>query len=597
MIFTETRLKGSFLVDLERREDSRGFFARAFCQNEFKAHRLKPIIAQANVASNSKAGTLRGMHFQYPPAAETKLVLGVGRCAAIAKPELRQAQRMVLVLLVQVVCSLLNAASAQSRLTATTIQNIATDLGVNRSSEIPAYPLKVSANKRYLVDQNDFPFLMVGDSPQALVGNLSPTEAAFFMNNRRRYGVNTLWVNLLCNDGTACNADGTTFDGIAPFTTVDDLSTPNPAYFERADGIINLAAVERMVVILDPIETIGWLRTLRANGLNKAFAFGHYLGNRYRNFPNIIWMHGNDFQTWQNATDDALVQAVARGIRSVDLNHIHTVELNYSTSGSLEDQSWASLIELNAAYTYFPTYAQVLTEYNRSNFKPVFMVEANYEFNSGSDGGSTQNLRRQEYWSMLSGATGQLYGSAHTWQLGKAWKSNLDTPGAIQLGYMKSLFASKKWYDLIPDQAHTVVTAGYGWFSCLAGMALAYFGKDPLLLKEPSFIARQFLRLRKYLAIGSVTTNACVTAARTSDGSLVMAYLPTMRTIRVDMSKLSSMATARWYDPANGQYVELNGSPFANTGSKEFIPPGHNSSGDGDWVLVLEAKPLPDPTT
>jgi dTDP-4-dehydrorhamnose 3,5-epimerase len=74
VIFTETKLKGAFLVDLERRKDSRGFFARAFCQNEFRTHRLKPIIAQANIASNSKAGTLRGMHFQYPPAAETKVV-------------------------------------------------------------------------------------------------------------------------------------------------------------------------------------------------------------------------------------------------------------------------------------------------------------------------------------------------------------------------------------------------------------------------------------------------------------------------------------------------------------------------------------------
>src|SRR5262249_6565 len=59
---------------------------------------------------------------------------------------------------------------------------------------------------------------------------------------------------LLCNDGTACNADGTTFDGVAPFTTANDLSTPNPAYFERADGIIKLAAANGMVVILDPIE-------------------------------------------------------------------------------------------------------------------------------------------------------------------------------------------------------------------------------------------------------------------------------------------------------------------------------------------------------
>ena len=72
--FTETKLKGAFILDIERREDSRGFFARAFCQNEFEDHGLKPVIAQANIAFNNKKGTVRGMHFQFPPAAETKLV-------------------------------------------------------------------------------------------------------------------------------------------------------------------------------------------------------------------------------------------------------------------------------------------------------------------------------------------------------------------------------------------------------------------------------------------------------------------------------------------------------------------------------------------
>ena len=74
MQFTETKLKGAYVIDLERRDDSRGFFARAFCQKEFATHGLKPVIAQANVAYNFKKGTLRGMHFQFPPAAETKLV-------------------------------------------------------------------------------------------------------------------------------------------------------------------------------------------------------------------------------------------------------------------------------------------------------------------------------------------------------------------------------------------------------------------------------------------------------------------------------------------------------------------------------------------
>ena len=68
MIFTETKLKGAFIIDIERREDSRGFFARSFCQHEFEDHGLKPVIAQANLAFNHKKGTLRGMHFQFPPS-------------------------------------------------------------------------------------------------------------------------------------------------------------------------------------------------------------------------------------------------------------------------------------------------------------------------------------------------------------------------------------------------------------------------------------------------------------------------------------------------------------------------------------------------
>jgi len=74
VIFTETTLAGAFVIDLDRKEDDRGFFARAFCQNEFLDHGLNQVIAQANIAFNRETGTLRGMHFQFPPAAETKLV-------------------------------------------------------------------------------------------------------------------------------------------------------------------------------------------------------------------------------------------------------------------------------------------------------------------------------------------------------------------------------------------------------------------------------------------------------------------------------------------------------------------------------------------
>jgi dTDP-4-dehydrorhamnose 3,5-epimerase len=74
MIFTETKLKGAFIVDLEPRGDDRGFFARAFCQREFDVRGLKPLVAQANISFNYQRGTVRGLHFQFPPAAETKFV-------------------------------------------------------------------------------------------------------------------------------------------------------------------------------------------------------------------------------------------------------------------------------------------------------------------------------------------------------------------------------------------------------------------------------------------------------------------------------------------------------------------------------------------
>jgi dTDP-4-dehydrorhamnose 3,5-epimerase len=74
MIFTETKLAGAYIVDLEPRADERGFFARAFCGNEFGAHAMKTTVAQANMSFNAKKGTLRGMHYQIPPAAETKFI-------------------------------------------------------------------------------------------------------------------------------------------------------------------------------------------------------------------------------------------------------------------------------------------------------------------------------------------------------------------------------------------------------------------------------------------------------------------------------------------------------------------------------------------
>ena len=428
--------------------------------------------------------------------------------------------------------------------------------GPNTVQPPAAYPLKKSDNGRYLVDSKGTPFLLAGDAPQGLMVKLSQADAELYFSNRVAHGFNALWINLLCRPGTGGRKDGATYDGILPFTTTDDLSTPNEQYFARCDQMVSLAQKHGLLVILDPAETIDHLKILVSNGPEKCHAFGRYLGQRYKQFPNLIWMSGNDFQTWRQPRDDQAVLAVAKGIRETDPDHLQTVELNYEVSGSLDDTNWEPVIGLTCAYTYYPVYAQMLKEYNRPNFLPVIMIESDYEFERNA---TPAVLRRIEYWSILAGGTGQVYGSGPIWPFADNWKSTLDSIGVVQMAWVKALFEPRAWFNLVPDQQHKLVVAGYGTFDGQSNEGNHY-----------------------------IMTSDYVTAGRAPDGRLAMAYMPSLRPLKVDLAQLSAPVNARWYDPSRGTFSAINGSPFTNSGKHTFIPPGNNADGDGDWVLVLE---------
>jgi hypothetical protein len=181
------------------------------------------------------------------------------------------------------------------------------------------------------------------------------------------------------------------------------------------------------------------------------------------------------------------------------------------------------------------------------------MVAANYE--GGNDFTGPQTLRRQEYWSLLSGATGQFYGNKYTWPLVRGWQRHLDTVGSRQLSFVTNLFAQRRWYDLVPDIEHRVLVSGYG----------------------------------KRKSDGSVNDSDYVTAAATRDGKLLIAYLPGGTLISVDLTELADGVRGRWYDPTNGRYTAIDGSALAGDGTRELEPPGVNGGGDKDWALVLMA--------
>ena len=441
-------------------------------------------------------------------------------------------------------------------------------------SKPPAYPLRVSSNHRYLVDQNGTPFLIVGDTPQGLMGRLTEAEAERYFADREAHGFNTLgWIDVECaGRDYPTNTDATTPDGIRPFSGFVpggtdfahyDLSRPNDAYFVRLDHIVQLATNHHLLVFLDPMETVGWLPTLRNNGPKAAYAYGQYLGKRFRRFRNLMWVSGNDFNRWTVPEDDDLAQAVAKGIRSVAPNQLQTVELHVRTSSSFDDPRWVPLSNLNGTYTYSPTYIQMLHSYNQRPIAPTFLMEAHYDLEKvgePTDYGTPLVLRKEEYWTMLSGGVGQFYGNAYTWSFKNEWPSHIDTPGVTQIGYWKSFFSSIRWQDLIPDQKRTVVTSGLG-----------AYGNVDTRVSESEF----------------------ATAARTRDGSTVVVYMPSVRTITVNMASLNGPAKVRWFDPSNGTYDDVSGLPIANHGSHQFTPPGQNHAGDGDWVLLLEASRTP----
>jgi hypothetical protein len=443
----------------------------------------------------------------------------------------------------------------------------------------------VVAKGRHLVDQTGAPFMIVGDAPQAIINVplTGPASLDMYFSNRQMHGINSLWVNLICDSYTACPNDATTYDGIAPFTdmlngkscpdagapTCYDLTTPNPAYFARMDAVLGKAARYGLLIFLDPISTDGcrdanWMQTLRNNGIARAATYGTYLGNRYKTVPNIVWQNGNDFQCWRTTSDENLAAAVATGIQSAGDTHIQTAELDSNVSTTKDDTGpLGALATLNAVYTYFPAYDEMLHAYNQMAI-PAYLVESDYELeNLGFEPGVVnplQVLRKQHYWSMLSGATGVIYGNHYTWTFAQGWPNFLDTPGAAHLTYMRDLFVSLQWYNLVPDQSHAVMTDGYG----------------------------------TYAACGSVTASSYATTASASSagGTLVVAYIPTVRAVTISMTALGSNIRAQWYDPTSGTYTMVAGSPFANTGPRTFTPPGNNAAGESDWVLLLKGHPL-----
>jgi hypothetical protein len=415
------------------------------------------------------------------------------------------------------------------------------------ASAADIYPVTVGADHRHLADQTGAPFLVQGDAAWSLISGLTNEEAEKYLEDRRSKGFNSVIVNLIEHQfrGPVDRY------GQNPFTVPGDFSTPNEKYFAHADWVIRKAGEKGIQVFLAPIylgyigTNEGWVKEVLANGPEKSREWGRYVGKRYASFNNIVWLIGGD-RNPETAREG--VDAIVMGIKEFDKRHIFSAHCHPENS-ALDQYGQEGWVDLNTTYTYNIVHAMLLKDYQHTPPTPFVLIESSYE---GEHNASAVQIRRQAYWAILSGATGQFMGNRPIWLFDPGWEAVLNYVGSQDMTRLKELFSSRPWYQLVPDEKHEVVVDGLGEFR----------GLD-------------------YLA-----------AARTTDGTTVIAYMPTTREITVDMTKVAGKeAKAWWFNPRNGNSVAIGMLP--TVGKHKFAPPG-----EGDWVLLLDdsARGLPAPS-
>ena len=419
------------------------------------------------------------------------------------------------------------------------------------------FPLEVSANRRYLVDQQGKPFRIQGDAAWSLAANVTPEEAEFYLEDRRRRGFNAVIVNLI-EHKFAARAPANRA-GIEPFTSRGDFGTPNDAYFAAADAVVRLAASKGIAVFLVPMYLgyeggeEGWWAELTSNTNTRksCLAYGKYVGARYRDFRNVVWVQGGDFKPPSGSEGEARARMIMEGIRAAGATQLRTGHWSPYTI-STDQAAFRAEMQLNSVYANLAhPYDPARRAYAYTPTLPAYYVEGWYESENATP------ARVAIYWGLLSTVGGAFFGNGAIWKFSPGWQAQLGSEGTREMQHLGALFDALPWQDLVP--------------SGLAGM-------------------------RRLVTTGGGTfkNDDWVVAAATPDGTAFVAYLPPTkegaRAITVDVSGLGLPRRARWFNPTSGASVELAAPAWSREGRATFVTPGDNGTGKNDWVLVLEAS-------
>jgi len=454
--------------------------------------------------------------------------------------------------------------------------------------------LQVSpGNPHYITYQDGHPFFWLGDTGWEMLHRLNREEINQYLENRREKGFNVIQTVIISEfihmDKVTNYYNDSIFmgeDPEKPFITKG--SQPGNAaeydFWDHVDYAVQTAATKGLYLALVP--TWGeWVtpRTDRAlfDTPAQAYHYGWFLGNRYRENGNIIWILGGDrhpderpngFELWR-----AMAEGIADGTNGSSLmdgkaDYTTTLMTHHSFNSSsnwfhkdpwIDFHTWGSY---HAEINNTKAYEAMIADWNLPHPKPSFNSEPCYEGHGINydvdDNGifTSTDVRIAAYWSVFSGGAGFTYGAQPIWQFTDEtrkkhsnrtfmyWQDALDLPGAAQMGYLRKLMELHPMNNLIPDQ--TLIVSGQG--NC-ANYSCAIRGK-----------------------------------------SHAFVYIPTGNRTTIKLGVLTGeKIKASWFDPRNGEILAMG--EYLNKGEQSFEVPGMSKeltwlkSGRGcDWVLILE---------
>jgi hypothetical protein len=427
--------------------------------------------------------------------------------------------------------------------------------------------LKVSDNQRYLVHNDGTPFFWLGDTAWELFHRLTKQEAEQYLKHRAKQGFTVVQAVALAElDGlNVPNAEGN-----KPLIN-NDPAQPNEAYFKHMDYVIDKAAENGIAIALlptwgDKVFASTWGKGPEIFNVNNASAYGEWIGKRYKNRDNVIWVLGGDRTPRPNSDDVKVWQLMAAGIvkgtggndQALLTFHPQPNAVNMGGSSNwFHQDTWLDFNMLQNGHCRDEiNYDKIAFVYNRQPAKPVLDAEPIYEdhpvcFNATDLGTSNAyDVRKYAYLDLFAGAFGHTYGCHDIWQMNgggrepvngphMTWNEALDLPGAKQMTLVRKLMEARPLLDRIPDQS---------------------------LIEENNN--------------GPATR---IQATRGKDYAFV--YTATGQPVTVHAGKISGKEfVAHWYDPRKGEVTKIG--TFPNQGKHQFKAP---ATGYGkDWVLILD---------